>query len=64
VLLAIVQVGGLRDVAESLGIAESTVKSHLHRLFAKTGTSARPSWSSSWPAMPVRSSPDSSPDSE
>jgi DNA-binding CsgD family transcriptional regulator len=38
VLLAIVQVGGMRDVAETLGIAESTVKSHLHRLFAKTGT--------------------------
>jgi DNA-binding CsgD family transcriptional regulator len=38
VLLAIVQVGGVPEVAEALGIAESTVKTHLMRLFAKTGT--------------------------
>jgi DNA-binding CsgD family transcriptional regulator len=38
VLLAIVQVGGVAEVAEALGIAESTVKTHLHRLFAKTCT--------------------------
>jgi DNA-binding CsgD family transcriptional regulator len=38
VLLAIVQVGGVAEVAEALGIAESTVKTHLHHLFAKTGT--------------------------
>jgi DNA-binding CsgD family transcriptional regulator len=38
VLLAIVQVGGVPEVAEALGIAESTVKTHLHRLFSKTGT--------------------------
>jgi len=37
VLLAIVQVGGVPEVAETLGIAESTVKTHLHRLFEKTG---------------------------
>jgi DNA-binding CsgD family transcriptional regulator len=37
VLLAIVQVGGAPEVAETLGIAESTVKTHLHRLFEKTG---------------------------
>ena len=39
VLLAIVQVGGVPEVAESLGIGESTVKTHLHRLFGKTDTS-------------------------
>jgi DNA-binding CsgD family transcriptional regulator len=37
VLLAIVDVGGVRETAEALGIAEATVKTHLHRLFGKTG---------------------------
>jgi DNA-binding CsgD family transcriptional regulator len=37
VLLAIVQVGSAAEAAEMLGIAESTAKTHLHRLFAKTG---------------------------
>ena len=37
VLLAIVQVGGVPEVAEALGIAETTVKTHLGRLFQKTG---------------------------
>jgi len=37
VLLAIMQVGGVSEVAETLGIAESTVRTHLLRLFAKTG---------------------------
>jgi DNA-binding CsgD family transcriptional regulator len=36
-LLAIVEVGGPAESAETLGIAESTVRTHLHRLFAKTG---------------------------
>ncbi len=39
VLLAIVQVGGVPETAEALGIGEATVKTHLHRLFGKTGTS-------------------------
>jgi DNA-binding CsgD family transcriptional regulator len=39
ILLAIVEVGGVPDVAEALGIAESTVKTHLGRLFQKTETS-------------------------
>jgi DNA-binding CsgD family transcriptional regulator len=39
VLLAIVQVGGVPEVAEALGIGEATVKTHLQRLFAKTDTS-------------------------
>jgi DNA-binding CsgD family transcriptional regulator len=37
VLLAIVEVGGVPEVAEALGIAETTVKTHLGRLYAKTG---------------------------
>ena len=37
VLLAIVQVGGVPETAEALGIGEATVKTHLHRLFNKTG---------------------------
>ena len=39
ILLAIVEVGGVPEVADALGIAESTVKTHLGRLFEKTGTS-------------------------
>ena len=38
VLLAIVEVGGVPEVADALGIADSTVKTHLGRLFEKTGT--------------------------
>jgi DNA-binding CsgD family transcriptional regulator/PAS domain-containing protein len=38
VLLAVVEVGGVPDVAVTLGIAETTVKTHLARLFSKTGT--------------------------
>jgi DNA-binding CsgD family transcriptional regulator/PAS domain-containing protein len=37
VLLAIVEVGGAPQVAETLGVGESTVKTHLKRLYAKTG---------------------------
>jgi DNA-binding CsgD family transcriptional regulator len=39
VLLAIVEVGGVADTARALGVAEATVKTHLHRLFGKTGAS-------------------------
>jgi DNA-binding CsgD family transcriptional regulator len=35
--LAIVEVGGVPEVAAALGIAASTVKTHLDRLFGKTG---------------------------
>jgi DNA-binding CsgD family transcriptional regulator/PAS domain-containing protein len=38
VLLTLVETGGAPETAEALGIAVSTVKTHLHRLFAKTGT--------------------------
>ena len=37
VLLAIVEVGGVPEVAEALGIAETTVRTHLHQTFQKTG---------------------------
>jgi DNA-binding CsgD family transcriptional regulator len=35
---AVVEVGGVPEVAELLGIGQTTVKTHLHRLFAKTET--------------------------
>src|SRR5258708_23766337 len=38
VLLAIVPVGGVPEVAATLGIGETTVKTHLGRLFDKTGS--------------------------
>jgi DNA-binding CsgD family transcriptional regulator len=38
VLLAIVEVGGVPEVAEALGIAGTTVKSHLGRVYHKTST--------------------------
>jgi DNA-binding CsgD family transcriptional regulator len=37
VLLAVVTVGGVPETAAELGIAETTVKFHLRRLFEKTG---------------------------
>jgi DNA-binding CsgD family transcriptional regulator len=37
VLLSIVEVGGVRETAIALGLAPTTVKTHLHRVFAKTG---------------------------
>jgi DNA-binding CsgD family transcriptional regulator len=37
VLLAIVEVGGVPEVAVALGVAESTIKTHLGHLFEKTG---------------------------
>jgi DNA-binding CsgD family transcriptional regulator len=37
VLLAIVDIGGVPEVAAALGVAVTTVKTHLSRLFEKTG---------------------------
>jgi DNA-binding CsgD family transcriptional regulator len=37
VLLSIVEVGGVRETAIALGLAPTTVKTHLHHVFAKTG---------------------------
>jgi len=39
VLMMIVQIGGVPDVAPVLGISETTVKTHLQSIFAKTGAS-------------------------
>jgi DNA-binding CsgD family transcriptional regulator len=39
VLLAIVEAGSVPDAADALGVAETTVKTHLSRLFQKTGAS-------------------------
>jgi DNA-binding CsgD family transcriptional regulator len=38
VLLAIVEVGGIPEVAEAFGVADTTVRTHVSRLFEKTGT--------------------------
>ncbi|MGA7485555.1 MAG: helix-turn-helix transcriptional regulator, partial [Xanthobacteraceae bacterium] len=37
VLSAVVDVGGTPEIAAALNIAENTVKTHLRRLFEKTG---------------------------
>ena len=39
VLLAIVDIGGVPEVAAALGVAATTIKTHLNRLFDKTGAS-------------------------
>ena len=39
VLFAIIEVGGVPEVADVLGISENTARSHLKHLFEKTGTS-------------------------
>lgn len=39
VLLAIVNGGGVPETAKALGVAETTVKTHLQRILAKTGAS-------------------------
>jgi DNA-binding CsgD family transcriptional regulator len=38
VLFAIVEIGGVPEVAPVLGLSEPTVRSHLQHLFEKTGT--------------------------
>jgi DNA-binding CsgD family transcriptional regulator len=38
VLFAIIEVGGIPEVSFALGLSDETVKTHLKRLFAKTGT--------------------------
>jgi DNA-binding CsgD family transcriptional regulator len=37
VLLSLVEIGGVPDVATALGISEATVRTHVARLFEKTG---------------------------
>jgi DNA-binding CsgD family transcriptional regulator len=36
-VLAVVEVGGVPEVAEALGISETTVRTHVGRLYGKTG---------------------------
>ena len=38
VLLAIVELGGVPEVAAAFGVANTTVRTHVNRLFEKTGT--------------------------
>jgi DNA-binding CsgD family transcriptional regulator len=38
VLFSVIDTGGASEVADVLGISEATVRTHLHRLFEKTGT--------------------------
>jgi DNA-binding CsgD family transcriptional regulator len=38
VLFAIIEVGGIPEVSFALGLSDETVKTHLKRVFAKTGT--------------------------
>lgn len=38
VLNAMVEIGGVPATADALGVSESTIKTHLHNLFEKTGT--------------------------
>ena len=37
-LFALIEVGGVPEVAEVLGVTEATVKTHLHHVFEKTKT--------------------------
>jgi DNA-binding NarL/FixJ family response regulator len=38
VLYAVVEVGGgVRAIADALGVSQATVKTHLHHIFQKTG---------------------------
>lgn len=54
VLLAVVEVGGVPEVAEALGVAETTIKTHLAHVFDKTARAARPIWSSWSRVFPIR----------
>jgi DNA-binding CsgD family transcriptional regulator len=38
VLIAIVEIGGVTEVADLLGVSDTTVKTHLQHVFEKTGT--------------------------
>jgi DNA-binding CsgD family transcriptional regulator len=53
VLLAIVQVGGIPETAVAMGVAETTVKTHLRRLFDKTGASRQADLASLSLASPI-----------
>src|SRR5262249_50736550 len=38
VVFAMMEIGGVQQVAQVVGISDNTVKTHLRRVFAKTGT--------------------------
>jgi DNA-binding CsgD family transcriptional regulator len=38
ILLAVVEIGGVPKIAASLGVSQQTVKTHLKKVFGKTGT--------------------------
>jgi DNA-binding CsgD family transcriptional regulator len=38
ILLSVVEIGGVPEIAAALGISQQTVKTHLKRVFGKTGT--------------------------
>lgn len=41
ILHAVMEVGGIRDIALALAVSPATVKTHLHRIFQKTGTTGQ-----------------------
>jgi DNA-binding CsgD family transcriptional regulator/PAS domain-containing protein len=41
-LARIVEIGGVAETAEALGVSEATLKTHLHHIFAKTDTQRQP----------------------
>lgn len=42
VLQAVMDIGGVRTIADTLGISQTTVKTHLQHLFSKTGARRQP----------------------
>ena len=61
VLFAIVDIGGVPEVAETLGIAASTVRTHLRQVYKRLASRVRPISSSSSPDSPAPSFPEPSP---
>ena len=55
VLFAIVGIGGIPEVTPALGIADVTVKTHLQRVFQKTGTSRQADLVKLIAVIPIRS---------
>jgi DNA-binding CsgD family transcriptional regulator len=63
VMVAVIEVGGgVPDISGVLGVSEPTVKTHLRRLFEKTGARRQAISCASSPATPARCSGRHSPD--